>query len=224
MCLGRDTCKCRVHVGEGVVTVCCSCAMSPTPPLPVTEDTPPDMLAGSMDLQVVLPSGKSVKMSVERSTPMMDLLVQVTTANKIAPGSHVLQALGERGVLPYKPSTPIGTLDTWTIQVIPKSRLGSASSKKAPLKPSNQQPFEQTFRLQVSTPLVLAPDLGGSFNTEVSRADEGEMRREWSNVGMQELGKRGDPRENPPTSGIVRDDSNLRKSGVTRSGIEPGSP
>ncbi|XP_063224517.1 uncharacterized protein LOC134532126 isoform X2 [Bacillus rossius redtenbacheri] len=128
------------------------CAMSPTPPLPVTEDTPPDMLAGSMDLQVVLPSGNSVKMSVERSTPMMDLLVQVTTANKLAPGSHVLQALGDRGVLPYKPSTPIGTLDTWTIHVVPKSRLGSASSKKAPLKPSNQQPFEQTFRLQVHLP------------------------------------------------------------------------
>lgn len=42
------------------------------------------------------------------STPMMDLLVQVTTANKISPGGHVIQALGERGVLPYKPSTPIG--------------------------------------------------------------------------------------------------------------------
>lgn len=42
------------------------------------------------------------------STPMMDLLVQVTTTNKISPGGHVIQALGERGVLPYKPSTPIG--------------------------------------------------------------------------------------------------------------------
>lgn len=40
--------------------------MPPTPPLPITEDTPPDMLAGSMDLRVVLPTGHSVKMSVER--------------------------------------------------------------------------------------------------------------------------------------------------------------
>lgn len=40
--------------------------MAPTPPLPVTEDTPPDMLAGSMDLRVVLPNGHSVKMSVDR--------------------------------------------------------------------------------------------------------------------------------------------------------------
>jgi hypothetical protein len=40
--------------------------MAPAPPLPVTEDTPPDMLAGSMDLKVVLPNGRTVKMSVER--------------------------------------------------------------------------------------------------------------------------------------------------------------
>lgn len=34
--------------------------------IPITEDTPPDMLAGAMDLTVHLPNGKSVKMSVER--------------------------------------------------------------------------------------------------------------------------------------------------------------
>ncbi|KAJ8877109.1 hypothetical protein PR048_021561 [Dryococelus australis] len=37
-------------------------------------------------------------------------------------------------------------------------------------------------------------------------------------------GETGDPREIPPTSGIVRHDSHLRKSGSTRPGIEPGSP
>ncbi|KAJ8869257.1 hypothetical protein PR048_030829 [Dryococelus australis] len=34
----------------------------------------------------------------------------------------------------------------------------------------------------------------------------------------------GDPREYPPTNGIVRHDSYLRKSEVNRPGIEPGSP
>ncbi|KAJ8882623.1 hypothetical protein PR048_014435 [Dryococelus australis] len=34
----------------------------------------------------------------------------------------------------------------------------------------------------------------------------------------------GEPRENPPTNGIVRHDSDMRKTGVTRPGIEPGSP
>ncbi|KAJ8867287.1 hypothetical protein PR048_031086 [Dryococelus australis] len=36
-------------------------------------------------------------------------------------------------------------------------------------------------------------------------------------------GETGDPRENPPTNGIVRHDSHLRKS-VDPAGIEPGSP
>ena len=120
--------------------------------LPVTEDTPPDMLAGSMDLRVVLPDGHAVKMSVERSTPMMDLLVQATTLNKMTPAGHVLQVMGEHGVLPYKPSTPIGALEAWTIHIVPKNKAQAPTvQKKAPLKPANQQqPFEQTFRLQVS--------------------------------------------------------------------------
>lgn len=32
----------------------------------ITEDTPPDMLAGAMDLTIHLPTGRTVKMSVER--------------------------------------------------------------------------------------------------------------------------------------------------------------
>ena len=42
--------------------------------------------------------------------PMMDLLVQVATSNKISPGGHVLQVMNERSedFLYYKPSTPIG--------------------------------------------------------------------------------------------------------------------
>ncbi|KAG8239096.1 hypothetical protein J437_LFUL011704 [Ladona fulva] len=135
--------------------------MAPPPPMAqpalppmreVTEDTPPDMLAGAMDLRVLLPDGHAVKMNVDRSTPMMDLLVHVTTANKMSPGSHVIQAVGEKGnTLPYKPSTPIGALDTWTIQIVSKSKANVIGHKKAPLKPSNQ-PFEQTFRLQVNLP------------------------------------------------------------------------
>ncbi|KAJ8897649.1 hypothetical protein PR048_002998, partial [Dryococelus australis] len=37
-------------------------------------------------------------------------------------------------------------------------------------------------------------------------------------------GEAGDPREDPQTNGIVRHDSHMRESGVTRPGIEPGSP
>ncbi|KAJ8869642.1 hypothetical protein PR048_028635 [Dryococelus australis] len=40
----------------------------------------------------------------------------------------------------------------------------------------------------------------------------------------ERAGETGDTRENPPTNSIVRHDSYTRKSGVTRPGIEPGSP
>ncbi|KAJ8872640.1 hypothetical protein PR048_026248 [Dryococelus australis] len=42
--------------------------------------------------------------------------------------------------------------------------------------------------------------------------------------GNEKVGENGRSRENPPTDSIVRHDSHLRKSGVTRPGFEPGSP
>ncbi|KAJ8884345.1 hypothetical protein PR048_016202 [Dryococelus australis] len=44
---------------------------------------------------------------------------------------------------------------------------------------------------------------------EVLKADEGYG---WSGVGMRLAGEAGDPREDPPTNGIVKHDSHLRKS------------
>ncbi|KAJ8878866.1 hypothetical protein PR048_019455 [Dryococelus australis] len=40
----------------------------------------------------------------------------------------------------------------------------------------------------------------------------------------ERAGETGDPRENPPTNGIARHDSHMRKSGVTGPGIKPRSP
>ncbi|KAJ8875402.1 hypothetical protein PR048_023297 [Dryococelus australis] len=40
----------------------------------------------------------------------------------------------------------------------------------------------------------------------------------------ERAGETGDPRENPPTNAIIRHDSHVRKSGVIRPGIGPGSP
>ncbi|XP_060837774.1 uncharacterized protein LOC132919883 isoform X2 [Rhopalosiphum padi] len=120
--------------------------------MPVTEDTPPDMLSGAMDLNVILPNGSVIKMSVERSTPMMDLLVQITTAHKLSPGSHAVHAIGDRGVLPYKPSTPIGALDTWTVNIVPKNLSKNGRYQSQSIMKCISKPFEQTFRLQVHLP------------------------------------------------------------------------
>ncbi|CAG9854088.1 unnamed protein product [Phyllotreta striolata] len=123
--------------------------------LQITEDTPPDMLAGAMDLTVHLPTGRIAKMSVERSTPMMDLLVQITTAHHLQLSNYSLQALGTAPssdhrdkILPYKPNTPIGTLDTQHVKVVPKMRSIPATKNAPP----GHQPFESTFRLKVHLP------------------------------------------------------------------------
>lgn len=86
---------------------------------------------------------------------MMDLLVQITTAHHLQHSGHILQALemapssGHTDkILPYKPNTPIGALDTQHVKVIPKNR-----SIPIPKNVSvGHQPFESTFRLQVHLP------------------------------------------------------------------------
>lgn len=89
------------------------------------------------------------------STPMMDLLVQIVTAHQLQLSGHILEALEmapatgiSDKVLPYKPNTPIGALDTQHIRVVPKNK--SISVPKS--VPSGHQPFESTFRLKVHLP------------------------------------------------------------------------
>ncbi|KAJ8871042.1 hypothetical protein PR048_027346 [Dryococelus australis] len=67
---------------------------------------------------------------------------------------------------------------------------------------------------RLSTREVQAPSLVLPFLRHPMRVLEANIRK----------GETGDPRESPPTNGIVRHDSDMRKSGVTQPGIEPGSP
>ena len=64
----------------------------------------------------------------------MDLLIQVTTANKINPGGHVIQVLNDRSddFLYYKPSTPIGKnpINVWLFKNTPKTLSFFAISVK----------------------------------------------------------------------------------------------
>lgn len=105
----------------------------------------------------------------------MDLLVQITTANHLQLSNHTLQVLGMAPssqytdrVLPFKPNTPIGTLDTQHIRVtnhhshtqpsshfflivkvLPKGK--TIPQPKLSVAPGHQ-PFESTFRLKVHLP------------------------------------------------------------------------
>ncbi|KAJ8894549.1 hypothetical protein PR048_007206 [Dryococelus australis] len=71
-------------------------------------------------------------------------------------------------------------------------------------------------------PLTFIVEWNGNIwaasNVGVVRADEDEVRWGWEQRRNAKAGETGDPRENPPTSGIVRHDSHLRKSAVERGG------
>ncbi|XP_068222253.1 LOW QUALITY PROTEIN: serine-rich adhesin for platelets-like [Palaemon carinicauda] len=60
----------------------------------------------------------------------MDLLIQVTTAHKVSPGGHVIHVVSDNRLLSYKPSTPIGTLDTSIIQIVAKNRMNEEAKKR----------------------------------------------------------------------------------------------
>ncbi|XP_054722727.1 cordon-bleu protein-like 1 [Uloborus diversus] len=113
-----------------------------------------ELLEGRMDLDVLLPDGRKMRLTVERRTPMMDLLVQAASASKISPASHVIHVFGPGGdglPLPYKPSTPIGSLDTNTICIVSKKDSLLQPGGKRMLRQANR-PFEPTFRVQVHLP------------------------------------------------------------------------
>ncbi|XP_071528237.1 uncharacterized protein [Panulirus ornatus] len=116
----------------------------------VTEDTPADLLEGTMDLTVILPAGHRVNMSVHRSTPMMDLLIQVTTAHKIKPGDHVIHVVSDNRLVSYKPSTLIGTLDTSVIQIVAKNKINEEARKRQAHLVT--QAIEKNVRLKVNLP------------------------------------------------------------------------
>ncbi|KAJ8874563.1 hypothetical protein PR048_025426 [Dryococelus australis] len=56
-------------------------------------------------------------------------------------------------------------------------------------------------------------EIWAALNSEVLRADAGVIEVNMERCRNEGEGETGDPRENPPTSGIVRHDSHLRKSG-----------
>ncbi|XP_045472781.1 uncharacterized protein LOC123679302 isoform X6 [Harmonia axyridis] len=143
-------CPDTIHINDGKTK-----GQKPGNMLHITEDTPADMLSGAMDLTIHLPSGKAVKMCVERRTPMMDLLVQVTTNHQLQITNYTLQPLQTSSsdnysekVLSYYPNTPIGALDTQYMKVIPKARILPNTKNLPP----GTKPFETTFRLKVHLP------------------------------------------------------------------------
>ncbi|KAJ8869151.1 hypothetical protein PR048_030719 [Dryococelus australis] len=89
-----------------------------------------------------------------------------------------------------------------------------------PIKHSGAAPYSPRFTIINSSDPNVENHPNLSNFTRPKRVIEMnlEQRRE------EELGETVDPRENPSTNGIARHDAHMRESGVTRPGIQHGSP
>ncbi|CAF0872357.1 unnamed protein product [Adineta ricciae] len=114
--------------------------------------------AGKMQLTLILPNGVPSVINVDANTPMMDLLVQAASLNKLSPSGHSLVVLdSNQHMIHFKPNQTVGQIvrgcqlpqvnGSSTISLLPKeiSQSHPSSKKKA-------QPFEITVRLQVNLP------------------------------------------------------------------------
>lgn len=105
-----------------------------------------ELLEGRMALSVTLPnSANPIVVNVERRTPMLDLLVNISTQYRFTAANYTINADGHE----FKASTPIGSLDVNQISIIPKGVHKSASIKSSA---TPGMPFKTTFRLQVNLP------------------------------------------------------------------------
>ena len=99
-------------------------------------------------------------------TPMMDLLVQAASATKISPGGHVIHVFSEgdkgNGALQYKPSTPIGSLDTKTICIVPKKEASDPLSRK--MGRTANRPFEVSRNVHEMSKIQWMKDLNSNNN------------------------------------------------------------
>ncbi|KAJ8887404.1 hypothetical protein PR048_013619 [Dryococelus australis] len=121
--------------------------------------------------------------------------------------------LGEPGSFPGRADpgfpqvgiVPYNAAGRWVFSVISRSR---------PPLYSDNAPYSPPFNLIGSQDLDVKSHSNLFTHSELSTEQCRNERAE----------ETGDPRENPATNGTVRHDYLLRKSGVNRPGIEPGSP
>ncbi|CAF4719426.1 unnamed protein product [Rotaria sp. Silwood1] len=103
---------------------------------------------GKMLLTLILPNGVPSVISVDANTPMMDLLVQATSLNKLNPSSHSLVVLdSNQHIIHFKANQTVGQIGSSTISLLPKDTTHSN-----PLSKPKTQPFEITVRLQINLP------------------------------------------------------------------------
>ncbi|UJR28307.1 hypothetical protein I4U23_009552 [Adineta vaga] len=103
---------------------------------------------GKIQLTLILPNGVPSVINVDANTPMMDLLVQAASLNKLNPSGYSLVVLdSNQHVIHFKANQTVGQIGSSTISLLPKETIHNHSTTKL-----KSQPFEITVRLQVNLP------------------------------------------------------------------------
>ncbi|KAJ8895113.1 hypothetical protein PR048_000438 [Dryococelus australis] len=116
---------------------------------------------------------------------------------------------------------------TERIRAVKDPGLGIITSGKQPLVPAHISSTRVSTSVLLPLPFAAANTDFCSTDRHVQDSRYSQIRVSeeiWTALNIDDLRADEDPRENPPTNGIDRHDSHMRKSEVTRPGIEPGSP
>ncbi|XP_067931818.1 cordon-bleu protein-like 1 isoform X2 [Watersipora subatra] len=112
-----------------------------------------DVVDGKITLSIVLPDRQVKEMRVKYNLPMMDLLVQVASRNRLKPGEHAISVISEETgrTIDYQSSQTIGSLAVNKIFLINKS-MQKKQRESEIQRHKDASKFEPTVRITVNMP------------------------------------------------------------------------
>ncbi|XP_071108879.1 cordon-bleu protein-like 1 isoform X5 [Haliotis cracherodii] len=122
---------------------------------PVDDVNMNEVIDGNIELEVILPGGKTTQLTVDSNVPMQDLRVLLAAKSKVSPTGYILSVFSDETGKPldYKANQTIGSLEGRTVQLQSKSKEKEVEKRMMKKDSSkNLQPFETTHRFTVNLP------------------------------------------------------------------------
>ncbi|XP_046336754.2 protein piccolo-like isoform X3 [Haliotis rufescens] len=122
---------------------------------PVDDVNMNEVIDGKIELEVILPGGKTTQLTVDSNVPMQDLRVLLAAKSKVSPTGYILSVFSDETGKPldYKANQTIGSLEGRTVQLQSKSKEKEVEKRMMKKDSSkNLQPFETTHRFTVNLP------------------------------------------------------------------------
>ncbi|XP_046569841.1 LOW QUALITY PROTEIN: uncharacterized protein LOC124278149 [Haliotis rubra] len=122
---------------------------------PVDDVNMNEVIDGNIELEVILPGGKTTQLTVDSNVPMQDLRVLLAAKSKVSPTGYILSVYSDETGKPldYKANQTIGSLEGRTVQLQSKHKEKEVEKRMMKKDSSkNLQPFETTHRFTINLP------------------------------------------------------------------------